>query len=972
MTDAADLTPAELERHRTFLVRLARDLTRGEAAAEDLVQDAFVRALERPPASVFALRAWLARVLHHLAVNRMRAEERSAQRERRVARPQGVAPPDEALASLELEAVLVAAMKALDEPYRTTLWLRFHEGLAPRAIAARLDVPVKTVEARLTRGLAALRTDLDRRSGGDRTRWLAGVLVLARVRVAPWVLPIGVGVAMKNLVVVAGVLLALLFAWRQLDRSEAPPPRELARQEAPPGPLAGASVAAPERVDPERAPVAPVPAPTAVPESTALLVRVVWADDGMPAPDVGLILRPENDPRGARAVQFLRSDEKGELRLASLAPGRVRIEADRGGSVTADVVAGVETEVRFELAAGVTVEGTVSDGGGAPLAGAEVLLVADAHDWLATRVVARTAANGAYRIRAVQPELSVSARAEGFVAALLEPLRGASGSGASGSVHLDFVLAQPGTGLRGIVLDPEGRPVADALVAVGDPSGYAEKDREVEGLYREARGMRVERSGADGRFFAAGVPQGFGIAVAVQADGYPIAVANVPGDNRATSFVEIRLAPPSVLSGVVRTAAGEPAPNVHLTTIVCDGADEVPFALPAATSDGEGRYRLELLPRRSLVRLEPARGHGVSTLLELALAPGETSRDLVLAADEILRGRVEAPPGTSFDGWFVKVYSELAAGPLRRASIGADGRFEIPSCDHAPYRLDLYAAPNRQILRREHVAPGAELVLVTPALGSIRGEFVDEAGLLSAGARPSLFVSSREYVTEPPTRLDEGRFAFEGLAPERYRFAITLGDQVVCVRTVDLAPGADVDLGRIESAPPGSLVLAFDPYPSGGMGGTVVDASGSHVASVEVLDGRLGVAALPPGDWRLDLRIDGCAPVLAPFTVRPGERTELTLVPVPGVERSLAFRLEPEAWNVLTVELRDAHGALVLAQRVQRSFAPVAGAGPSVLVNLAVGTYALAAETDTGLALRTTFDVPELTPQESPLAFELR
>src|SRR5688572_9962486 len=137
MPDAAPLPPAELELQRAFLQRLARQLVRGEAAAEDLVQETFVRALERPPASAGALRAWLARVARHLAINKARGEQRALARERRAARPEAVAPHDEALASLELQERLIAAVKALDEPYRTTLWLRYHEGLAPGAIAAR-------------------------------------------------------------------------------------------------------------------------------------------------------------------------------------------------------------------------------------------------------------------------------------------------------------------------------------------------------------------------------------------------------------------------------------------------------------------------------------------------------------------------------------------------------------------------------------------------------------------------------------------------------------------------------------------------------------------------------------------------------------------------------------------------------------------------------------------------------------------
>src|SRR5262245_66551961 len=111
MSDAADF-PSELERHRAFLQRLARELVRGEAAAEDLVQDAFVRALERPPLSGAALRPWLARVARRLAINRARSRRRSDARERRAAVPEGRPSHVEALASLEQGEQLFAAVTA--------------------------------------------------------------------------------------------------------------------------------------------------------------------------------------------------------------------------------------------------------------------------------------------------------------------------------------------------------------------------------------------------------------------------------------------------------------------------------------------------------------------------------------------------------------------------------------------------------------------------------------------------------------------------------------------------------------------------------------------------------------------------------------------------------------------------------------------------------------------------------------------
>jgi hypothetical protein len=597
------------------------------------------------------------------------------------------------------------------------------------------------------------------------------------------------------------------------------------------------------------------------------------------------------------------------------------------------------------------------------------VLVADLRTWLGPRIVARTSANGAYRVRDVSPELSVTARAGNLAPALLRPLRGRSGR-----VRVDFTLGELGAGLRGVVRDPEGRPVAGAYVAVGDPEGWVDTDPQQPEVYLGADSLRIERTDALGRFFAAGVRPGFGLEVAVQADPYPLAVANVSATAGVVSYVELALVEPATLTGVVRTSSGEPVAGASLGTVLFEGAGspEVAFSMPHTWSDAEGRFRLGPLPRSSRVLLAPPRGGpGAPTLVPLELPPGETIRDLVLAADDTLRGRVVAAPDVRFDGWFVQVRHQFGGGRMKRAPLAADGRFELAGCAQPPYRVELYAATNRPVLRWDEVGPGEELVLVAEPLGSIRGEFVDEAGVLPEGLRPEVLASFREFVDLAPTVEDEGRFAFELLRPGRYRLRIA-ADELYFATTVEVAPGATVDLGRIALRAPGSLRLTLDPPSAAGVSGRVLDASFEACATLELADGQLGVAALPPGEHLLVLEGPALASRILPFTIRSGERTELVAPTEPGVERSLAFLLRGRAWEVLTVELRDARGELVLHRRIQRRYWPSAGGTPTLLASLAVGTYALAAETDSGLGLRTSLDVPALEAQAGPLTFELR
>jgi RNA polymerase sigma-70 factor (ECF subfamily) len=67
----------EFQAHRAFLWGLCYRMTGSAADADDLVQETFVRALERPPADVReSWRAWLSRVATNLAIDALRRRKR--------------------------------------------------------------------------------------------------------------------------------------------------------------------------------------------------------------------------------------------------------------------------------------------------------------------------------------------------------------------------------------------------------------------------------------------------------------------------------------------------------------------------------------------------------------------------------------------------------------------------------------------------------------------------------------------------------------------------------------------------------------------------------------------------------------------------------------------------------------------------------------------------------------------------------
>jgi hypothetical protein len=126
------------------------------------------------------MRPWLARVLHNTRRKLWREGTRRRNREVDAADlldGQEVASTDTMLARLELQRMVAAMVRDLDEPYRTTLLLRFYEGRTPAEMAASLGIPAGTVRWRLNEGLRRVREQLDAAHGGNRDTWKAALLM---------------------------------------------------------------------------------------------------------------------------------------------------------------------------------------------------------------------------------------------------------------------------------------------------------------------------------------------------------------------------------------------------------------------------------------------------------------------------------------------------------------------------------------------------------------------------------------------------------------------------------------------------------------------------------------------------------------------------------------------------------------------------------------------------------------------------
>ena len=137
------------------LYRAALAILGDRQEAQDAVQDAFVRYLERAPEKLDDPPAWLMRVL----VNRCRDLYRKNRRRGTVPllRELPVPGPEE---RQELEELY-----ALSPPDRAVIHLRYYEGWSTAEIARLLGVREGTVRSRLSRARARLRRLLE--DGGD-------------------------------------------------------------------------------------------------------------------------------------------------------------------------------------------------------------------------------------------------------------------------------------------------------------------------------------------------------------------------------------------------------------------------------------------------------------------------------------------------------------------------------------------------------------------------------------------------------------------------------------------------------------------------------------------------------------------------------------------------------------------------------------------------------------------------------------
>ena len=166
-----------MRRYNQRVYRVARAILGDDLEAEDVMQDAYVRAYAH--LDQFERRAsfatWLTRIALHEALARVRRSRRFEVLEPEVEPPDAAeaspAPqhrdPERRLFDTQMKEFLEAAICSLSRDYRTVFMLREVEGLSTAETAESLGVSEEVVRTRLHRARALLRDDLYARAGAS-------------------------------------------------------------------------------------------------------------------------------------------------------------------------------------------------------------------------------------------------------------------------------------------------------------------------------------------------------------------------------------------------------------------------------------------------------------------------------------------------------------------------------------------------------------------------------------------------------------------------------------------------------------------------------------------------------------------------------------------------------------------------------------------------------------------------------------
>ena len=769
------MTTEDLLRHWGWMRALARSLVRDDSQAEDAVQEAFLAAVRSPPRREEALGAWLRTVLRR-CVSRSRVEEEGRRRrEALAARDERLHhEPGHDIETLEIQRLLIDEVLRLDEPCRSTVLLRFFDGLTVAAIARRQGVDESTARWRLKTALERLRTALSRRKG-DRASWQAALAPLlgplrapleeggeaviasgngagasSRVCRTSTYLTAGAAALKLKTVLVAGVL-SLILAGFLVHRLGSSMPGERRAESAGTGVTPAVAV---KETQPPASPEIAVEVLGPTREETV----------GEKAPGRvlrGLVTSVLTDGPLPRAVVLLRgsesetvADENGEYALEGLPPGELFViaradgHAEQHARLRLSDAAGFRQDFRLEPA--VELHVTVNDPAGRPIEGVEVTPAQPNRDYVHDDVYTRrTGADGTALLTGINRNdlPQVNARKAGYSEVWTRDYR----------VEEDAATAE----LR-IILEPRPRLERVVTGTVTGPGGKPLEGMHVQWIHPhgEHEGRQVTDTDRGGRYVLRFETDKERATISAYGDGWAPAIREGigPGDRNEPAVVDFELEPGHWLEGTVVDEEGKPvegaAVNVMPTLGTLRNVTLYPGNLRAASTDAEGRFRItELTGPRVALQLRGPRGggwaHNMNETVEV-----DREVDLVLERWKAIRGRVrDADTGEPVAAFTVKLKKGVGYYDYKRCDPGEsfhspEGTFVLEKLDPDRFTFSVEASGYISVLLDDvpsALPEGGNEVIVEMTRGAdLEGIVMDRAdGSPIAGAAVSYGVSKR-------------------------------------------------------------------------------------------------------------------------------------------------------------------------------------------------------------------------------------
>jgi RNA polymerase sigma-70 factor, ECF subfamily len=163
-----DAAASLIQRHNRSLWRIARGILRNEADAEDVLQEAYLRAFTSIAEfrGESSLSTWLARIVINEARRRLRRAKPTVELagtgegpigEARESLAPVVPSPEQEAARYQIRRMVEQAVDALPAPFRAVFIMRVVEQMSVEETAAALRIPPATVKTRLHRASQRLR-----------------------------------------------------------------------------------------------------------------------------------------------------------------------------------------------------------------------------------------------------------------------------------------------------------------------------------------------------------------------------------------------------------------------------------------------------------------------------------------------------------------------------------------------------------------------------------------------------------------------------------------------------------------------------------------------------------------------------------------------------------------------------------------------------------------------------------------------